>query len=74
MLSSNSLPIFEMEVKGGMMVYFICIVLSLRLYHELNVTPLKVGSLEEAKKAINVGVDAIIVQGREAGGHVIGQV
>ncbi|MBA0743002.1 hypothetical protein Gogos_005726 [Gossypium gossypioides] len=59
--------------QGGMMVYFICIVLSLRLYHELNVTPLKVGSLEEAKKAINVGVDAIIVQGREAGGHVIGQ-
>ncbi|PPD73122.1 hypothetical protein GOBAR_DD29951 [Gossypium barbadense] len=45
----------------------------IRLYHELNVTPLKVGSLEEAKKAINVGVDAIIVQGREAGGHVIGQ-
>ncbi|XP_012436049.1 uncharacterized protein LOC105762731 [Gossypium raimondii] len=33
----------------------------------------QVGSLEEAKKAINVGVDAIIVQGREAGGHVIGQ-
>ncbi|XP_039036845.1 NADH:quinone reductase-like isoform X2 [Hibiscus syriacus] len=32
-----------------------------------------VGSFEEAKKAINVGVDAIIVQGREAGGHVIGQ-
>ncbi|XP_017638049.1 uncharacterized protein LOC108479779 [Gossypium arboreum] len=33
----------------------------------------QVGSLEEAKNAINVGVDAIIVQGREAGGHVIGQ-
>ncbi|OMP02704.1 2-nitropropane dioxygenase, NPD [Corchorus capsularis] len=33
----------------------------------------QVGSLEEAKKAIDVGVDAIIVQGREAGGHVIGQ-
>ncbi|GMN57472.1 hypothetical protein TIFTF001_026574 [Ficus carica] len=33
----------------------------------------QVGSIEEAKKAIDVGVDAIIVQGREAGGHVIGQ-
>ncbi|EOX98749.1 Aldolase-type TIM barrel family protein isoform 3, partial [Theobroma cacao] len=33
----------------------------------------QVGSVEEAKKALNVGVDAIIVQGREAGGHVIGQ-
>ncbi|XP_047341143.1 (3aS,4S,5R,7aS)-5-hydroxy-7a-methyl-1-oxo-octahydro-1H-indene-4-carboxyl-CoA dehydrogenase [Impatiens glandulifera] len=33
----------------------------------------QVGSVEEAKKAIDVGVDAIIVQGREAGGHVIGQ-
>lgn len=35
---------------------------------------LEVGSLEEAKKAVSAGVDAIIVQGREAGGHVIGQV
>lgn len=33
----------------------------------------QVGSYEEAKKAADVGVDAIIVQGREAGGHVIGQ-
>ncbi|KAL7157138.1 hypothetical protein ABFS83_02G057600 [Erythranthe nasuta] len=33
----------------------------------------QVGSYEEAKKAVNVGVDAIIVQGNEAGGHVIGQ-
>lgn len=33
----------------------------------------QVGSFEEARKAINAGVDAIIVQGREAGGHVIGQ-
>ncbi|XP_028957774.1 uncharacterized protein [Malus domestica] len=33
----------------------------------------QVGSLEEAKKAIHAGVDAIIVQGHEAGGHVIGQ-
>lgn len=33
----------------------------------------QVGSFEEAKKAVNVGVDAIMVQGREAGGHVIGQ-
>ncbi|PON89629.1 Nitronate monooxygenase [Trema orientale] len=33
----------------------------------------QVGSVEEAKKAVDVGVDAIIVQGREAGGHVIGQ-
>ncbi|KAH9603158.1 hypothetical protein KSS87_018604 [Heliosperma pusillum] len=34
----------------------------------------QVGSVEAAKKAIDVGVDGIIVQGREAGGHVIGQV
>ncbi|KAL2476883.1 Aldolase-type TIM barrel family protein [Forsythia ovata] len=33
----------------------------------------QVGSFEEAKKAVDVGVDAIIVQGVEAGGHVIGQ-
>ncbi|KAF8408581.1 hypothetical protein HHK36_004644 [Tetracentron sinense] len=33
----------------------------------------QIGSLEEAEKAINAGVDAIIVQGLEAGGHVIGQ-
>ncbi|XP_035540354.1 NADH:quinone reductase isoform X2 [Juglans regia] len=44
--------------------------------HEENIKAVleeKVGSLEEAKKAVNAGVDAIIVQGREAGGHVIGQ-
>lgn len=34
----------------------------------------KIGSYEEAKKAADAGVDAIIVQGRDAGGHVIGQV
>lgn len=34
----------------------------------------KVGSFEEAKRAADAGVDAIIVQGREAGGHIIGQV
>jgi NAD(P)H-dependent flavin oxidoreductase YrpB (nitropropane dioxygenase family) len=33
----------------------------------------QVGSINEARQAIDVGVDAIIVQGREAGGHVIGQ-
>ncbi|KAK7246741.1 hypothetical protein RIF29_41611 [Crotalaria pallida] len=33
----------------------------------------QVGSVEGAKQAINAGVDGIIVQGREAGGHVIGQ-
>ncbi|KAK2971781.1 hypothetical protein RJ640_018470 [Escallonia rubra] len=33
----------------------------------------QVGSLEEAEKAAHVGVDAIIVQGLEAGGHVLGQ-
>jgi NAD(P)H-dependent flavin oxidoreductase YrpB (nitropropane dioxygenase family) len=32
-----------------------------------------VGNVEEARKAVAVGVDAIIVQGREAGGHVIGK-
>ncbi|KAJ8775121.1 hypothetical protein K2173_020125 [Erythroxylum novogranatense] len=33
----------------------------------------QVGSVEGARNAIESGVDAIIVQGREAGGHVIGQ-
>ncbi|XP_057977267.1 uncharacterized protein LOC131164244 [Malania oleifera] len=33
----------------------------------------QVGSLEEAKKAVDAGVDAVIVQGMEAGGHVIGK-
>ncbi|KAL1534347.1 (3aS,4S,5R,7aS)-5-hydroxy-7a-methyl-1-oxo-octahydro-1H-indene-4-carboxyl-CoA dehydrogenase [Salvia divinorum] len=33
----------------------------------------QVGSFEEAEKAVNVGVDGIMIQGREAGGHVIGQ-
>ncbi|RAL49461.1 hypothetical protein DM860_012894 [Cuscuta australis] len=33
----------------------------------------QVGSYEEAKRAYDVGVDGIIVQGREAGGHIIGQ-
>ena len=32
------------------------------------------GSVEEARKAVDVGVDAIIVQGHEAGGHVSGKV
>lgn len=33
----------------------------------------QVGTVEAAKKALNAGVDALVVQGREAGGHVIGQ-
>ncbi|KAK7328135.1 hypothetical protein VNO77_22231 [Canavalia gladiata] len=33
----------------------------------------QVGDIEGAKQAIDAGVDGIIVQGREAGGHVIGQ-
>ncbi|EHA8588261.1 2-nitropropane dioxygenase [Cocos nucifera] len=33
----------------------------------------QVGCFEEAEKAKIAGVDAIIVQGREAGGHIIGQ-
>ncbi|KAI3803814.1 hypothetical protein L1987_31976 [Smallanthus sonchifolius] len=33
----------------------------------------QIGSFEEAKLAADAGVDAIIVQGHEAGGHVIGQ-
>ncbi|XP_030509637.2 uncharacterized protein LOC115724485 [Cannabis sativa] len=33
----------------------------------------QIGSYEEANTAKDLGVDAIIVQGREAGGHVIGQ-
>ncbi|TQE10022.1 hypothetical protein C1H46_004312 [Malus baccata] len=37
--------------------------------NELYIIWFKVESLEEVKKAIHVGVDAIIIQGREAGGH-----
>lgn len=52
--------------------------ISLAIYlkhsYKFQIISLEVGSFEEAKEAINVGVDAIIVQGREAGGHVIGQV
>ncbi|CAH9081788.1 unnamed protein product [Cuscuta epithymum] len=33
----------------------------------------QVGSYEEAKRAYDVGVDAIMIQGREAGGHIIGE-
>ncbi|KAG0499590.1 hypothetical protein HPP92_004281 [Vanilla planifolia] len=33
----------------------------------------QVGCVEDASKAIDAGVDAIIVQSREAGGHVLGQ-
>lgn len=44
------------------------------LSDELHINTWQVGSLEEAQKAIYAGVDAIIVQGREAGGHVISQV
>ncbi|KEH34767.1 2-nitropropane dioxygenase-like protein [Medicago truncatula] len=33
----------------------------------------QVGSFESAKQAIDAGADGIILQGREAGGHVIGQ-
>ncbi|KAJ8624995.1 hypothetical protein MRB53_033525 [Persea americana] len=33
----------------------------------------KVGSLEDAEKAMNAGVDAIIIQAKNAGGHVLGQ-
>ena len=33
----------------------------------------QVGSVEAALKAAEAGVDAIIVQGIEAGGHVLGQ-
>ncbi|RXI00340.1 hypothetical protein DVH24_037888 [Malus domestica] len=40
--------------------------------NELYIIWFKVESLEEVKKAIHVGADAIIVQGREAEGHVIG--
>ena len=34
----------------------------------------QVGTVEAAEKAAAAGVDAVIVQGVEAGGHVIGQV
>lgn len=34
----------------------------------------EVGSFEEAKKVVDIGVDGIIVQGVEAGGHIIGLV
>jgi NAD(P)H-dependent flavin oxidoreductase YrpB (nitropropane dioxygenase family) len=40
----------------------------------LNDGHIQVGTVEAAKKAAEAGVDAVIVQGVEAGGHVIGQV
>ncbi|KAG9451458.1 hypothetical protein H6P81_011423 [Aristolochia fimbriata] len=33
----------------------------------------QVGTLEDAEKALNASVDAIIIQGHEAGGHVLGK-
>lgn len=33
-----------------------------------------VGSAEEARRAVDAGVDAVVAQGWEAGGHVLGQV
>ncbi|XP_020575851.1 uncharacterized protein LOC110021628 [Phalaenopsis equestris] len=33
----------------------------------------QVGCVEDARKAIDAGVDAVIVQSRDAGGHVLGQ-
>ncbi|CAN6466807.1 unnamed protein product [Victoria cruziana] len=42
--------------------------------HEVGVKVVhQVGSYEDAAKAVDAGVDAIIVQGHEAGGHVIGK-
>jgi NAD(P)H-dependent flavin oxidoreductase YrpB (nitropropane dioxygenase family) len=35
---------------------------------------MEIGSVEQAKQAVDAGVDAIIVQGLEAGGHVLGKV
>lgn len=35
---------------------------------------LQVGSIKDAEKAIAAGVDCIIAQGVEAGGHIIGTV
>lgn len=50
-------------------IYFLFKLIRVCLLHNF-----KVGSVEEARKAVDVGVDAIIVQGLEAGGHVRGKV
>ena len=42
--------------------------------HKLHVFLMEIGSVEQAKQAVDAGVDAIIVQGLEAGGHVLGKV
>ncbi|CAM8909725.1 unnamed protein product [Rhodiola kirilowii] len=46
---------------------------NIRVILEEKVAVLQIGSVDDAKKVLDVGVDAVIVQGCEAGGHVIGQ-
>eukprot|EP00252_Welwitschia_mirabilis_P019426 TRINITY_DN4502_c0_g1_i1.p1 TRINITY_DN4502_c0_g1~~TRINITY_DN4502_c0_g1_i1.p1 ORF type:complete len:358 (-),score=76.24 TRINITY_DN4502_c0_g1_i1:413-1420(-) len=42
--------------------------------HEFGVKVIQqVGSIEQVEKAISLGVDGVVVQGTEAGGHVIGK-
>ncbi|KAF8387621.1 hypothetical protein HHK36_026274 [Tetracentron sinense] len=46
-----------------------------KIMHQASLNPpFIIGSLKDAEKAISAGVDCIIVQGVEAGGHVIGNV
>lgn len=54
---------------ANLFIYFLFKLIRVCLLHNF-----KVGSVEEARKAVDVGVDAIIVQGLEAGGHVRGKV
>jgi NAD(P)H-dependent flavin oxidoreductase YrpB (nitropropane dioxygenase family) len=43
-----------------------------RVHHSGALAAWQVGSLEEARAAIDAGCDVVVVQGREAGGHVRG--
>ena len=55
---------FDFNIVGMSLLFFlVCLTNLLCLL-------LKIGNVEDGKKFIGVGVDAIIVQGREAGGHV----
>jgi nitronate monooxygenase len=45
-----------------------------RVHRAGAVATLTVGSAEEARRAVDVGVDIVVAQGWEAGGHVWGQV
>ena len=55
---------FDFNIFGISLLFFlVCLINFLCLLLEIE-------SVKDGKKVIGVGVDAVIVQGREAGGHV----